>query len=162
MAIIITIFAILFPIVFWLWIHRPYMRCEKMTDRFLDGYIFFRKRRYGTLEPDSKHPEADENGRPHCAFSPVYGSEQKTGSVPGFAESDPIPTFFTIQLESIRGEAIIAGLDSVADMTEALARFSVTPLPRWRIWFLWRKNWITVRLIWNSEISFRGPAAASY
>ena len=43
MAIIITIFAILFPIVFWLWIHRPYMRCEKMTDRFLDGYIFSEK-----------------------------------------------------------------------------------------------------------------------
>ena len=43
MAIIITIFAILFPIVFWLWIHRPYMRCEKMTNRFLDGYIFSEK-----------------------------------------------------------------------------------------------------------------------
>lgn len=43
-------------------------------------------------------------------------------------------------MESIRGEAIIAGLDSVADMTEALARFFRTPLPRWRIWFLWRNE----------------------
>lgn len=42
-AIIITIFAILFPTVFWLWIHRPYMRCEKMMDRFLEGYIFSEK-----------------------------------------------------------------------------------------------------------------------
>ena len=33
----------MFPIVFWLWIHRPYMRCEKMTDRFLDGHIFSEK-----------------------------------------------------------------------------------------------------------------------
>ena len=117
MAIIITIFAILFPIVFWLWIHRPYMRCEKMTDRFLDGY-FFRKRRYGTLEPDSKHPEADENGRPHCAFSPVYGSEQKTGSVPGFAESDQSP--LSLQYT---GKHPWRSYYCRADMTEALARF---------------------------------------
>ena len=33
------------------------------------------------------------------------------------------PHFLYNTLESIRGEAIIAGLDSVADMTEALARF---------------------------------------
>ena len=33
------------------------------------------------------------------------------------------PHFLYNTLESIRGEAIIAGLDSIADMTEALARF---------------------------------------
>lgn len=119
-AIIITIFAILFPTVFWLWIHRPYMRCEKMMDRFLE-VIFFRKRRYGALEPDSKHPEADENGRPHCAFSPIYGSEQRQAQY--LALQNQINHFLYNTLESIRGEAIIAGLDSIADMTEALARF---------------------------------------
>ena len=33
------------------------------------------------------------------------------------------PHFLYNTLESIRGEALIAGLDSVADMTEALAKF---------------------------------------
>lgn len=104
-------------------VDSPSLHAVVKNDESFSGWLyFFRKRRYGALEPDSKHPEADENGRPYCAFSPIYGSEQKTGSVPGFAEQIN-PHFLYNTLESIRGEAIIAGLDSVADMTEALARF---------------------------------------
>ena len=43
LAIIITIFTILYPIVCWFWIRSPYMRCEKMLNRFLEGYVFSEK-----------------------------------------------------------------------------------------------------------------------
>ena len=42
-AVMITIFAIFYPIVCWFWIRNPYMRCEKMLNRFLEGYIFSEK-----------------------------------------------------------------------------------------------------------------------
>ena len=39
-AILITKFAISFQAVPWFWIFRPYIRCERMLNRFLEGYLF--------------------------------------------------------------------------------------------------------------------------
>ncbi|WP_347561971.1 histidine kinase [Ruminococcus sp. AM42-11] len=145
-AIIITIFAILFPTVFWLWIHRPYMRCEKMMDRFLEGYIFSEKE---DMELLNLTPSIQKQMKmvDRIVRSPQYMDLNKRQAQYLALQNQINPHFLYNTLESIRGEAIIAGLDSIADMTEAWQDFSVTPLPRWRIWFLWRKNWITVRLI---------------
>ena len=120
MAIIITIFAILFPIVFWLWIHRPYMRCEKMTDRFLDGYIFSEKE---DMELLNLTPSIQKKMVDRIVRSPQYMDLNKRQAQYLALQNQINPHFLYNTLESIRGEAIIAGLDSVADMTEALARF---------------------------------------
>ena len=122
MAIIITIFAILFPIVFWLWIHRPYMRCEKMTDRFLDGYIFSEKE---DMELLNLTPSIQKQMKmvDRIVRSPQYMDLNKRQAQYLALQNQINPHFLYNTLESIRGEAIIAGLDSVADMTEALARF---------------------------------------
>ena len=53
----------------------------------------------------------------------VKEQEAKRKSELKALQSQINPHFLYNTLESIRGEAIIAGLDSVADMTEALARF---------------------------------------
>ena len=122
MAIIITIFAILFPIVFWLWIHRPYMRCEKMTNRFLDGYIFSEKE---DMELLNLTPSIQKQMKmvDRIVRSPQYMDLNKRQAQYLALQNQINPHFLYNTLESIRGEAIIAGLDSVADMTEALARF---------------------------------------
>ena len=122
MALIITIFAILFPIVYWLWIHRPYMRCEKMTDRFLDGYIFSEKE---DMELLNLTPSIQKQMKmvDRIVRSPQYMDLNKRQAQYLALQNQINPHFLYNTLESIRGEAIIAGLDSVADMTEALARF---------------------------------------
>ena len=93
MAIIITIFAILFPIVFWLWIHRPYMRCEKMTDRFLDGYIFSEKE---DMELLNLTPSIQKQMKmvDRIVRSPQYMDLNKRQA--WLCRIRSIPTFFTI------------------------------------------------------------------
>mgnify|MGYP000493029206 CR=1 FL=1 len=122
MAIIITIFAILFPIVFWLWIHRPYMRCEKMTDRFLDGYIFSEKE---DMELLNLTPSIQKQMKmvDRIVRSPQYMDLNKRQAQYLALQNQINPHFLYNTLESIRSEALIAGLVSVADMTEALATF---------------------------------------
>ena len=121
-AIIITIFAILFPTVFWFWIHRPYMRCEKMMDRFLEGYIFSEKE---DMELLNLTPSIQKQMKmvDRIVRSPQYMDLNKRQAQYLALQNQINPHFLYNTLESIRGEAIIAGLDSIADMTEALARF---------------------------------------
>lgn len=121
-AIIITIFAISFPIVCWFWICRPYMRCERMLNRFLEGYLFSES---DDMELLNLTPAILQQMQmvDRIVRSPQYMDLNKRQAQYLALQNQINPHFLYNTLESIRGEAIIAGLDGVADMTEALARF---------------------------------------
>lgn len=106
----------------WLWIVKPYRLLEHGMRLFLDGYF----------------PAGDE-GTAECALSPL--EEQLLRQVREVLNPSQMfnlnkrqaqylalqnqinPHFLYNTLESIRSEALMAQLDSVADMTEALATF---------------------------------------
>ena len=120
-AVVTAALALAFLPVGWFWVIVPYLKSEKWYSTLWKA-IFFRKRRFGDGNPHTFPASADEVGGKASAVSPADRSEQKTGAVSGASESDQ-SSFSYNTLESIRGEALIAGLDSVADMTEALAKF---------------------------------------
>ena len=121
-AILITIFAISFQAVTWFWIFRPYIRCERMLNRFLEGYLFSESDDMDLL---NLTPSIQQQMQmiDRIVRSPQYMDLNKRQAQYLALQNQINPHFLYNTLESIRGEAIIAGLDGVADMTEALARF---------------------------------------
>ena len=121
MAIIITIFAILFPIVFWLWIHRPYMRCEKMTDRFLDGYIFSEKE---DMELLNLTPSIQKQMKmvDRIVRSPQYMDLNKRQAQYLALQNQINPHFLYNTLDSIIWMSEAGENDQVVLMTSALAK----------------------------------------
>ena len=109
-------------IIGWFWVARPYFRVERTIGLFLEGY---------SLSPD----EASESvslspaaKRMFEQFSEVLSPSQlfdmnKRQAQYLALQNQINPHFLYNTLESIRSEAILAGLDSVADMTESLATF---------------------------------------
>lgn len=109
-------------LVSWLWIIIPYRRCEKMLQRLADGYIFsgsdsadmealtpVMRSQLVILEKSIRSPQLMDLNKRQAQYLALQNQIN--------------PHFLYNTLESIRGEALIAGLDSVADMTEALAKF---------------------------------------
>ena len=108
-------------VVFYFWVIRPYQRTERMIGLFLDGYSL---------------SSLDTNA---VSLSPVterlvdYVKEElnanhllklsKRQAQYRALQNQINPHFLYNTLESIRSEALVAGLSSVADMTEALAVF---------------------------------------
>ncbi|MDD2980978.1 MAG: histidine kinase [Hespellia sp.] len=114
--------TILFAGVFWTKIFLPYQQSERMLKRFLDGYSMSD---YGELGLPILTPNtADEIQKFDELFrSPQMFDLNKRQAQYLALQNQINPHFLYNTLESIRGEALIAGLDSVADMTEALATF---------------------------------------
>ncbi len=106
----------------WIGIIRPYQRSEMLIRRFLDGYILPDSREFsrGMLTPSTKE-QIDEIQK--ILRSPQMMDLNKRQAQYLALQNQINPHFLYNTLESIRGEALIAGLDSVADMTEALAKF---------------------------------------
>ncbi|MCI8465123.1 MAG: sensor histidine kinase [Lachnospiraceae bacterium] len=107
---------------FLFWIVHPYFRAEQLARRFLDGYILDSKQnlQMALLTPSSKEQwEAVER----VLHSPQIMELNKRQAQYLALQNQINPHFLYNTLESIRGEALIAGLDGVADMTEALAKF---------------------------------------
>ena len=108
-------------ILLYFWLARPYWRLERMIGLFLDGYSL---------------TSLDNS---NLQLSPV--TERLTGYVKNELSANRLlklskrqaqyralqnqinPHFLYNTLESIRSEALVAGLGSVADMTEALSVF---------------------------------------
>ncbi len=105
----------------WIWIVQPYRRSEKLLRRFLDGYILMD----GEVEVAILTPSMQEQMRmtEKILRSPQLMDLNKRQAQYLALQNQINPHFLYNTLESIRSEALIAGLDSVADMTEALARF---------------------------------------
>lgn len=108
--------------VFLLWIVRPYLRSEMLARRFLDGYALDSKQnlQMALLTPSSKRQWEEVERVLH---SPQLMELNKRQAQYLALQNQINPHFLYNTLESIRGEALIAGLGGVADMTEALAKF---------------------------------------
>ncbi len=106
----------------------PYVRSERMITLFLEGYSLFAEEEadYHALSPatDMLFSQLQEIASPTKLFHMNKRQAQYLA-----LQNQINPHFLYNTLESIRSEAMLAGLDDVADMTEALAtffRYSIT------------------------------------
>lgn len=113
---------IIYLVVVWFWIVVPYRQSEELLERCLEGHMLSEiqlnrmalltpamKRQIETLDRIQKSPQLMDLNKRQAQYLALQNQIN--------------PHFLYNTLESIRGEALIAGLDSVADMTEALAKF---------------------------------------
>ncbi len=108
-----SVFTAVCVLAFWFFVVRPYRRVQMTMERILEGYIL----------PDSSLFE-------EALLTPTMETEikrleqiLKSPEMMDLNKRQINPHFLYNTLESIRGEALIAGMDNIADMTEALAKF---------------------------------------
>ena len=121
-AVPLFVFTAVFTAAFWIFVVRPYQRTQMMMGRILDGYILpdsslFEK---ALLTPSM---EAEIERLEQVLKSPEMMDLNKRQAQYLALQNQINPHFLYNTLESIRGEALIAGMDNIADMTEALAKF---------------------------------------
>ena len=106
---------------FGFWVIRPYREHEKVEKRFLAGYMFSEE----DLERAVLTPTMREQMEmmEKIIRSPQLMDLNKRQAQYLALQNQINPHFLYNTLESIRGEALIAGLSGVADMTESLAKF---------------------------------------
>lgn len=106
----------------WFWIIRPYRKSEKWMLHFLDGYVISDLKDMDSflITPSMRRQVETMN---EMLKSPQMMDLNKRQAQYLALQNQINPHFLYNTLESIRGEALIAGLDGVADMTEALAKF---------------------------------------
>ena len=122
-GVIVGLFIIGMAAGMYLWIVRPYLTTEYRMRRILDGYMTL-------VDPDTSDevvltPSIEEAGR---EVYRIMNSSQTVNlnkrQAQYLALQNQInPHFLYNTLDGIRSEALIAGLDNVAEMTEALAVF---------------------------------------
>ncbi len=106
---------------FWRLVVRPYQTYEKLVQRFLEGYILSADDLNQTYLTPFTRAQIEKTEQ--IIRSPQLMDLNKRQAQYLALQNQINPHFLYNTLESIRGEALIAGLDSVADMTEALAKF---------------------------------------
>lgn len=119
-SIVIALYIML-AIAFYFFVVRPYRRTEHMINMFLEGY---------TLSGlDASHvsisPLMDRmisSAKAELDASHLLKLSKRQAQFRAL-QNQINPHFLYNTLESIRSEALVAGLDSVAEMTEALAVF---------------------------------------
>ena len=117
-----SVFTAVCVLAFWLFVVRPYRRVQMTMERILEGYIlpdsslFEEALLTPTMETEIKRLE-------QILKSPEMMDLNKRQAQYLALQNQINPHFLYNTLESIRGEALIAGMDNIADMTEALAKF---------------------------------------
>ena len=118
---IYVLLALGYFMIVWFGIILPYRRSELLVHRFLDGYLTESRDFAEVFQSPSMKQQMDEIEK--ILRSPRMIDMNKRQAQYLALQNQINPHFLYNTLESIRGEALIAGLDSVADMTEALAKF---------------------------------------
>ena len=117
-----SVFTAVCVLAFWFFVVRPYRRGQMTMERILEGYIlpdsslFEEALLTPTMETEIKRLE-------QILKSPEMMDLNKRQAQYLALQNQINPHFLYNTLESIRGEALIAGMDNIADMTEALAKF---------------------------------------
>ena len=115
-------FFILLLIAGWHWIYKPYKQCEKQLRRFLDGYQSFEKvSENSTVLTPYTYEELKRVSQILNSTQTINLNKRQAQYLA--LQNQINPHFLYNTLDGIRSEALIAGLHSVADMTEALATF---------------------------------------
>lgn len=105
----------------WFGVVLPYRRSELLVQRFLDGYMT-ESQDFGTVfQSPSMQLQMEETEKILKSSKRIDLNKRQAQYLA--LQNQINPHFLYNTLESIRGEALIAGLDSIADMTEALAKF---------------------------------------
>ena len=105
----------------YLWVIRPYRQAERMLGLFLEGYsLSSLDNRDLSLSPASRR--LTEYVKEELNANRLLKLSKRQAQYRAL-QNQINPHFLYNTLESIRSEALVAGLDSVANMTEALAVF---------------------------------------
>lgn len=114
-----------FIIVYIFWIYRPFLKRERMQNQFIDGYMTYDRledpdAKTAMLTPASKRET--EKIKDILTSTELYNINKRQAQYLAL-QNQINPHFLYNTLDGIRSEALIAGVDHVAEMTEALATF---------------------------------------
>ena len=120
LVLIIAVAALL--ALWWFWIFKPYVASKDEISRFLDGYLPFDAidKNEVMLSPFT-YQEFDRVSKILRSSQTVNLNKRQAQYLA--LQNQINPHFLYNTLDGIRSEALIAGMDNVADMTEALATF---------------------------------------
>lgn len=104
------------------WILRPYWKIEKNIKLFLEGYTSSESLNVNEVGLTPAGDQMKEKLQQIMDSSELLKLNKRQAQYLAL-QNQINPHFLYNTLESIRSEALISGLDSVADMTEALATF---------------------------------------
>ncbi len=114
--------AILLLILSYFYIIRPYKQWEKLMHRFLDGYLpFDMVHKHAALLTPYTYQEISKVNEILNSTQVVNLNKRQAQYLA--LQNQINPHFLYNTLEGIRSEALFAGVENVADMTEALATF---------------------------------------
>jgi two-component system sensor histidine kinase YesM len=106
----------------WLWIIRPYIRIERTLRLFIEGYTLSPKEAMDSIYLSPADKRMFDHFREIMNPSQLFDMNKRQAQYLAL-QNQINPHFLYNTLESIRSEAMFAGLNSVADMTESLATF---------------------------------------
>lgn len=104
----------------WFWVVLPYRREEEALGHFLNGYVTDKEEQVCPFSPASQCLRS--RMREMLDPSQLFNLNKRQAQYLAL-QNQMNPHFLYNTLESIRSECLMAKLDSVADMTEALASF---------------------------------------
>jgi len=106
----------------WIWILRPYIKTEDMINLFIEGYSLTEDEIRGNYAISPATQLLFDQLREVLNPTQLFNMNKRQAQYLAL-QNQINPHFLYNTLESIRSEALLAGLKDVADMTESLATF---------------------------------------
>lgn len=120
-----VIMVLLLAIIYFFWIFRPFRKAEKLQNQMLDGYMVYE--RWGKINPTgvmlTPSSQREWEKMVDIMTSTRISNLNKRQAQYLALQNQINPHFLYNTLDGIRSEALIAGVDNVAEMTEALANY---------------------------------------
>lgn len=112
---------LLFLYIGYLWLYKPYKETNRVLKQFSEGYVF--QEIFELATPFSREAELEASKIKEMLDTHELISVSKKQAEYLALQNQINPHFLYNTLEGIRSEALIAGMDQIAEMTEALATF---------------------------------------